>query len=51
MEQQGSEFYDRDLNNFRILRQLKVLSVGIIITRLTEKQVFKPLGKGKSYGN
>jgi hypothetical protein len=48
-----TEFYDRDLNNFRILRNLKVLSVGVIITRLTElqKNVFNPLGKGKSYGN
>jgi hypothetical protein len=48
-----TEFYDRDLNNFRILRQLRVLSVGIIVTRLTELQqsVFKPLGKGQSYGN
>lgn len=48
-----TEFYDRDLNNFRILRQLKVLSVGVIITRLTElqKKVFDPLGKGSSYGN
>jgi Restriction endonuclease BglII len=47
-----TEFYDRDLNNFRILRQLKVLSVGVIITRLTELQgLFNSLGKGKSYGN
>jgi hypothetical protein len=45
-------FYDRDLNNFRLLRQLGVLSVGIIITRLTELQkLFNDLGKGKSYGN
>jgi hypothetical protein len=48
-----TEFYDRDLNNFRILRNLKVLSVGVIFTRLTELQklVFNPLGKGSSYGN
>lgn len=46
-----TEFYDRDLNNFRLLRQLGVLSVGVIITRLTELQgVFDELGKGKSYG-
>lgn len=44
-------FYDRDLNNFRLLRDLHVLSVGIMITRLTELQsVFDSLGKGKSYG-
>ncbi len=45
-------FYDRDLNNFRLLRNLGVLSVGVIITRLTELQaLFDQLGKGKSYGN
>ncbi len=44
-------FYDRDLNNFRLLRNLGVLSVGVIITRLTELQtVFNQLGKGESYG-
>lgn len=44
-------FYDRDLNNFRLLRDLHVLSVGVIITRLDELQtVFKRLGRGKSYG-
>jgi hypothetical protein len=36
--------YDRDLNNFRLLHQLNVLSVGVIITRLTELQeLFKQL--------
>ena len=46
-----TEFYDRDLNNFRLHRQLRVLSVGVIITRLSELQdVFDELGKGKSYG-
>ena len=46
-----TEFYDRDLNNFRILRQLKVLSVGVIITRLTELQtLFVRLKRGPSYG-
>lgn len=44
-------FYDRDLNNFRLLRNLGVLSVGVIITRLSELQVlFNDLGKGASYG-
>lgn len=27
-----TEFYDRDLNNFRLLKDLRVLSVGVIIT-------------------
>jgi len=46
-----TEFYDRDLNNFRLLRELRVLSVGVVITRLSELQdVFDELGKGSSYG-
>ena len=46
-----TEFYDRDLNNFRLLNELKVLSVGIIITRVSELQdLFDELGKGNSYG-
>lgn len=45
-------FYDRDLTNFRLLRNLGVLSVGVIITRLSELQaVFNKIGRGKSYGN
>ncbi|MEX2185493.1 MAG: BglII/BstYI family type II restriction endonuclease [Pirellulales bacterium] len=44
-------FYDRDLNNFRLLHQLNVLSVGIIMTRLWELQAeFKRLGRGPSFG-
>ena len=44
-------FYDRDLNNFRLLFDLRVLDVGVIITRGSELQViFKALGKGDSYG-
>lgn len=47
-----TEFYDRDLNNFRLLKELRVLAVGIIITRLWELQtLFDQLGKGDSYGN
>lgn len=47
-----TEFYDRDLNNFRLLRQLHVLSVGVLITRASELQeIFDDLGKGASYGN
>jgi hypothetical protein len=44
-------FYDRDLNNFRLLHQLEVLSVGVIITRLWELQrEFIRLGRGQSFG-
>ncbi|MGP1281437.1 MAG: BglII/BstYI family type II restriction endonuclease [Parasphingopyxis sp.] len=44
-------FYDRDLNNFRLLFDLRVMDVGIIVTRSTELQaIFKDLGKGASYG-
>jgi hypothetical protein len=46
-----TEFYDRDLNNFRLLNGLNVLSVGVIITRVTELQVlFNALGIGPKYG-
>lgn len=45
-------FFDRDLNNFRLLFDLRAISVGIIITRCSELQeIFNKLGKGKSYGN
>jgi len=44
-------FYDRDLNNFRLLFDLRVISVGVIITRTTELQeIFDSLDRGKSYG-
>jgi hypothetical protein len=47
-----TEFYDRDLNNFRLLHQLRVLSVGVIITRASELQdLFDRLGIGAKYGN
>jgi hypothetical protein len=47
-----TEFYDRDLNNFRLLKELRVLSVGVVITRLSELQgIFDDLGKGGKYGN
>lgn len=46
-----TEFYDRDLNNFRLLHQLRVLSVGVIITRVSELQgLFDELSIGKKYG-
>jgi len=45
-------FYDRDLNNFRLLFDLRAISVGVIITRCSELQtIFNRLGKGSSYGN
>src|SRR5208337_3479190 len=46
-----TEFYDRDLNNFRLLKELRVLAVGVMITRMSElQQLFNRLGKGASYG-
>jgi hypothetical protein len=44
-------FYDRDLNNFRLLFDLRAISVGVIITRCDELQdIFKELGRASSYG-
>ena len=44
-------FFDRDLNNFRLLFELRAIQVGIIITRSWELQtIFQQLGKGASYG-
>lgn len=44
-------FFDRDLNNFRLLFDLRVISVGIILTRSDELQaIFNRLGRGSSYG-
>lgn len=44
-------FYDRDLNNFRLLFELQAISVGVIITRCDDLQrIFDDLGKGDSYG-
>lgn len=46
-----TEFYDRDLNNFRLLFDLRVVSVGLILTRCSHLQtIFNTLGKGSSYG-
>ncbi len=45
-------FYDRDLSNFRLLFDLRVVSVGVILTRASHLQaIFDKLGKGSSYGN
>lgn len=44
-------FFDRDLNNFRLLFDLRAISVGVIITRCDHLQdIFKSLGRGASYG-
>jgi hypothetical protein len=45
-------FFDRDLNNFRLLFDLRVVSVGVILTRCDNLQeIFNALDKGSSYGN
>lgn len=45
-------FFDRDLNNFRLLFDLRAISVGVILTRCDELQdIFNSLGRGSSYGN
>lgn len=45
-------FFDRDLNNFRLLFDLRVISVGIIITRCDNLQdIFDQLGRGASFGS
>ena len=44
-------FFDRDLNNFRLLFDLRAISVGVIITRCDNLQdIFNELGRGSSYG-
>ena len=45
-------FFDRDLNNFRLLFDLRAVSVGIIVTRSDGLQdIFNQLGRGNSFGN
>ena len=45
-------FFDRDLNNFRLLFDLRAVSVGIVVTRCDELQrIFDDLGRGKSFGS
>jgi len=44
-------FFDRDLNNFRLLFDLRAVSVGVIVTRSDGLQrIFNDLGRGSSYG-
>jgi hypothetical protein len=45
--------YDRDLNNFRLLFDLRVIEVGVIVTRASNLQaIFRSLGPkvGNKYG-
>jgi hypothetical protein len=45
-------FFDRDLNNFRLLFDLRAISIGVIITRADELQdIFDELKRGDSYGS
>ena len=45
-------FFDRDLNNFRLLFDLHAIDAGVIVTRCTELQrIFNQLGRGASFGN
>lgn len=45
-------FFDRDLNNFRLLFELRAINAGVIITRCDELQtLFDQLGKGGSFGS
>lgn len=44
-------FFDRDLNNFRLLFDLRTISVGVIVTRSDGLQsIFNRLGRGPSFG-
>ncbi len=44
-------FFDRDLNNFRLLFELRAVSVGVIVTRCDDLQeIFGTLGRGASFG-
>jgi hypothetical protein len=44
-------FYDRDLNNFRLLFDLRVIDVGLIVTRADSLDaVITQLGRKKSFG-
>ena len=44
-------FFDRDLNNFRLLFDLRAISVGVIITKCDEfKPIFRALGIYSKYG-
>ena len=43
-------FFDRDLNNFRLLFDLRAVSVGVIVTRGDDLQpIFNDLGRGTAF--
>lgn len=45
-----TEFYDRDLNNFRLLFDLRAVSVGVIVTRCTHlNRMFAKLGASTTH--
>jgi hypothetical protein len=45
-------FYDRDLNNFRLLFDLRAISVGVIVTKSNELvPLFNDIGVGEKYGS
>lgn len=45
-------FFDRDLNNFRLLFGLQAVSVGVIVTRCDELQpIFNDLGRGRTFAS
>lgn len=45
-------FFDRDLNNFRLLFDLRIVHAGVIVTRADHLQeIFDSLGRGPSYGS
>ncbi len=45
-----NSFYDRDLNNFRLLFDLHAIDAGVIVTRCTELQMISD-DLGPSYGS
>ncbi len=48
----NAPFFDRDLDNFRLLFELRAVSVGVIVTRCDDLQdIFDSLGRGKSCGS
>lgn len=47
-----TEFYDRDLSNFRVLHSLEALNLGIIVTRSDElDDIFRDLDIYSKYGS
>jgi hypothetical protein len=46
-----TELYDRDLNNFRLLYDLRAIDAGLIVTRSSRLQrIFAELGRGNAHG-